>query len=205
MLESEKKLAHLVSLVGNSYAFSNRLAAAILRLPKGLDFSHLNVEVESTTTPNGGISTPNSSVVNLGQLDGSNLRRDVLNINGGAAPNIMHADSYLNIAGLNSSKERTRMGGPNKLNNGADSPPKEKIVYTTSSGTNLPRELCDQIGIFQLLRHSGTIDVWWLYDDGGLTILIPYILSLRSQFSSCKIRIFALTNHQMDMKAEEKK
>lgn len=39
----------------------------------------------------------------------------------------------------------------------------------------------------------------------GLTILIPYILSLRSQWSRCKIRIFALTNHQMELEVEEKK
>lgn len=70
---------------------------------------------------------------------------------------------------------------------------------------NVPKELLTQLGIFHSATHNGTIDVWWLYDDGGLTILIPYILSLRSQWSRCKIRIFALTNHQMELEVEEKK
>lgn len=69
----------------------------------------------------------------------------------------------------------------------------------------VPKELLNQLEIFNSNQHNGTIDVWWLYDDGGLTILIPYILSLRSQWSRCKIRIFALTNHQMELEIEEKK
>ena len=28
-------------------------------------------------------------------------------------------------------------------------------------------------------RRSGTVDVWWLYDDGGLTLLIPHIVMTR--------------------------
>lgn len=190
----------------SSYAFSSRLAAAILRLPKGLDFSDLNVEIDNIVSPNNGISTPNSSVVSLGHLEHgnhSNLRRDVLATSGGAAPNIMHADSYLNIVGLNSSKSASTINGQNS---GTETPPRDKkIIYKSSSGTVISKDLNEQIGIFHSVRHSGTIDVWWLYDDGGLTILIPYILSLRSQFSACKIRIFALTSHQIDAKVEEKK
>jgi hypothetical protein len=29
------------------------------------------------------------------------------------------------------------------------------------------------------VKRKGTIDVWWLYDDGGLTLLLPYILTTR--------------------------
>lgn len=39
-------------------------------------------------------------------------------------------------------------------------------------------------------RPKGTIDVWWLFDDGGLTILIPYLLSIHSHWKDCKLRIF---------------
>lgn len=35
-----------------------------------------------------------------------------------------------------------------------------------------------------------TIDVWWLFDDGGLTILLPYLLSTRKQWAGCRLRIF---------------
>lgn len=86
----------------------------------------------------------------------------------------------------------------------------EKSTYARSAcaektEATVPKELLTQLGIFHSTQHSGNIDVWWLYDDGGLTILIPYILSLRSQFSRCKIRIFALTNHQMELEIEERK
>ena len=39
-------------------------------------------------------------------------------------------------------------------------------------------------------KPKGTIDVWWLSDDGGLTILIPYFLSIHSFWKDCKLRIF---------------
>ncbi|XP_060071216.1 solute carrier family 12 member 3-like [Ylistrum balloti] len=39
-------------------------------------------------------------------------------------------------------------------------------------------------------KQYGTIDVWWLYDDGGLTLLIPYILSTRRKWKDCKLRVF---------------
>ena len=41
----------------------------------------------------------------------------------------------------------------------------------------------------------------WLYDDGGLTLLLPHILKTRKQFKHCKLRVFKLANHndQLDM------
>ena len=40
-------------------------------------------------------------------------------------------------------------------------------------------------------KQRGTIDVWWIYDDGGLTVLIPYLLSLHSAWKHCKLRFFS--------------
>ena len=34
------------------------------------------------------------------------------------------------------------------------------------------------------------IDVYWLFDDGGLTLLLPYLLTLRKYWSKAKIRLF---------------
>lgn len=91
----------IFSLFFCSYAFSNRLAVAILRLPNGLD---LSIDVDVDTTPPNGLSTPSNSYTNFNHLENGissgNLRKDLLqstqNQNGGAAT-IMHADSYLNI------------------------------------------------------------------------------------------------------------
>lgn len=38
----------------------------------------------------------------------------------------------------------------------------------------------------------------------GLTMLLPYILSLRSNYQNCKLRVFALS-HGKDEEMEEKK
>ncbi|KAL9968204.1 hypothetical protein ACROYT_G026551 [Oculina patagonica] len=40
-------------------------------------------------------------------------------------------------------------------------------------------------------KQRGTIDVWWLYDDGGLTVLIPYLLTLHRAWKNCKLRFFS--------------
>ncbi|KAJ3593093.1 hypothetical protein NHX12_005430 [Muraenolepis orangiensis] len=43
---------------------------------------------------------------------------------------------------------------------------------------------------FQKKQPKGTIDLWWLFDDGGLTLLLPYILTTRKKWKDCKLRIF---------------
>ncbi|KAM9766038.1 solute carrier family 12 member 1 [Menidia menidia] len=43
---------------------------------------------------------------------------------------------------------------------------------------------------FKKKQPKGTIDVWWMFDDGGLTLLLPYILTTRKKWKDCKLRIF---------------
>jgi len=38
-------------------------------------------------------------------------------------------------------------------------------------------------------ERTGRIDIWWLVDDGGLTLLIPYLLSKKKKWSQCKLRV----------------
>lgn len=78
-------------------------------------------------------------------------------------------------------------------------------MYSTQGGSSVPKATLDAIGLFHNKQNDGTIDVWWLYDDGGLTMLIPYIISMRSAWAACKIRVFALTNHKMELEVEERK
>lgn len=40
-------------------------------------------------------------------------------------------------------------------------------------------------------KQTGTVDVWWLYDDGGLTVMIPYLLALHRAWKACKLRFFS--------------
>ncbi|XP_064390223.1 solute carrier family 12 member 3-like isoform X2 [Halichondria panicea] len=43
---------------------------------------------------------------------------------------------------------------------------------------------------FEKSQEKGFIDVWWLYDDGGLAILLPFLLSRSQKWRKCKLRIF---------------
>lgn len=58
---------------------------------------------------------------------------------------------------------------------------------------------------FQNKKRTGTIDVWWLYDDGGLTLLLPYILTTRDQFVDCSLRVFTLANKRDELDRETRK
>ena len=49
-----------------------------------------------------------------------------------------------------------------------------------------------------------TIDIYWLYDDGGLTLLLPFILKMRSKFSKCHLRVFCLVDNIDNMEEETK-
>ncbi|XP_037671951.1 solute carrier family 12 member 3 isoform X11 [Choloepus didactylus] len=44
--------------------------------------------------------------------------------------------------------------------------------------------------IFQSEQGKKTIDIYWLFDDGGLTLLIPYLLGRRKRWSKCRVRVF---------------
>ncbi|XP_068616528.1 solute carrier family 12 member 1 [Brachionichthys hirsutus] len=51
-------------------------------------------------------------------------------------------------------------------------------------------KLLEASALFKKKQPKGTIDVWWLFDDGGLTLLLPYILTTRKKWKDSKLRIF---------------
>ncbi|KFD63013.1 hypothetical protein M514_24780 [Trichuris suis] len=61
-----------------------------------------------------------------------------------------------------------------------------------------------QLNVFKKKIKKAVIDVWWLYDDGGLTLLLPYLLTIdRSYLEGAKLRIF--TSATDPEKADEQK
>ena len=78
-------------------------------------------------------------------------------------------------------------------------------MYRGPGGAALPRAVVDNLTRFQQKQKEGRIDVWWLYDDGGLTILLPYILSQRSQYSSTSLRVFTLASSQGELGQEQRR
>ncbi|XP_035891266.1 bumetanide-sensitive sodium-(potassium)-chloride cotransporter-like [Anopheles stephensi] len=166
--------------------FDNRMSLAILRLPNGLDQSHLSSDL-----------TSDASFGTVANVSLSSLEQII-----DAAPpahKLMYVDSNL---GLLSSKKSLPKGETTKESPSNTS--RDSIACSTRNGSCLPLELHDRLNVFHHKQPKGTIDVWWLYDDGGLTMLIPYILSLRSKWANCKVRVFALTNQQKELELEQK-
>ncbi|XP_059061595.1 bumetanide-sensitive sodium-(potassium)-chloride cotransporter [Achroia grisella] len=186
-------------------AFENRLAVAIVRVAGGLD--HGTAVEEATATPAGGHTATSSGSGDL------RVRR--------GPSNIMHADSDLDIRSPDS-QPTSRNNLTSLLNmpitrsytiSEKDTKEKKKdkkmdfhrqIVYKTSNGLEISKDQLSQMSLFQKKQEAGTLDVWWLYDDGGLTILLPYIISQRSSWANCKLRIFALANRRHEMELEER-
>merc|ERR1712242_437804 len=40
------------------------------------------------------------------------------------------------------------------------------------------------------------VDVWWMIDDGGLCMLIPYIMKLHKFWSRCKLRLLMVAEEE---------
>ena len=82
---------------------------------------------------------------------------------------------------------------------------RDKMMTLTSNGDNMFDEailhnLSQQRGPRK--QKEGTIDVYWLYDTGGLTLLLPFIINSRALFAKCRLRVFVLANKDMDLKEQ---
>lgn len=79
-----------------------------------------------------------------------------------------------------------------KPQNEEEDEPEDKVDETTKLTERVePEKAADEVPEVAFKeKPKGTIDVWWLFDDGGLTILIPYLLSIHSYWKDCKLRIF---------------
>ncbi|XP_055901935.1 bumetanide-sensitive sodium-(potassium)-chloride cotransporter isoform X1 [Eupeodes corollae] len=180
-------------------AFSLRMGVAILRVPDGLDFSELNHEIR---TPAPAI---NGNALNHLQSQGvANMTIPHMQ----ATSDILHVDSNLNLPGMISATSTLTVPQPPPMPNMSNlkklQTTNDSIIYSTKGGSELPKDILDAVTVFARKQPKGTIDVWWMYDDGGLTMLLPYIISMRSNWSNCKLRVFALTNRRLDLEEEEK-
>lgn len=81
---------------------------------------------------------------------------------------------------------------------------KRRSIFTGQDGNLIPSTVLNDINVFKQKKQQGVIDVWWLYDDGGLTLLIPVILKTRKQFADCQLRVFALGSKVDDLDSETK-
>ncbi|XP_046634321.1 bumetanide-sensitive sodium-(potassium)-chloride cotransporter-like [Daphnia pulicaria] len=212
-------------------AFDIYLSLAILRAPEGLDFSGLIAESYITPIPVP-IAVPGEQdaipTVSADVADGSaslkpsastasgwsekktlNQSQESLHSHGSSAEqtppgtpamkraNDLQADS---LAGSTAVVNHTGLGLKKNKKKGS-----RENLFTDPSGNPLPKELLNSVTLFQRKQKKGIIDVWWLYDDGGLTLLLPYILTTRPNWSSCKLRVFCLANRKEELDSEQRR
>ncbi|GMR58881.1 hypothetical protein PMAYCL1PPCAC_29076, partial [Pristionchus mayeri] len=71
--------------------------------------------------------------------------------------------------------------------------------------TEEQKALLNSISKFQRKIKRGVIDVWWLYDDGGLTLLIPHLLTIpKSYLEGSKLRVFTISTSSRTMEQEQR-
>lgn len=182
-------------------AFDQRLSVCIVKLANGLDYSRITEEEDPAFQSSADLTLNHSP-------SRPDLRSSVL------SARLMHADSNLSISHIavqdsivssfsmasvpSVGSRDTSKKLKNKKRKAID-----KILYTSPSGKELPRDVLENMAVFKT-KQKGTIDVWWLYDDGGLTMLLPYIISTRTAWQQCKLRVFALTNNTQEAETETK-
>ncbi|KAK6107182.1 Amino acid permease family protein [Brugia pahangi] len=76
------------------------------------------------------------------------------------------------------------------------------VCYSVGNSADISTNQ-EKVNIFHQRIRKGRIDVWWLYDDGGLTLLIPHLLRLpKSYLEDAELYIFTFTTCA---KTDEKK
>uniref|UniRef100_UPI0037E96654 solute carrier family 12 member 7-like isoform X2 n=1 Tax=Semicossyphus pulcher TaxID=241346 RepID=UPI0037E96654 len=105
-------------------------------------------------------------------------------------------------AGLGGMKHNTvLMAWPAGWRQARDSSARRNFIETVRETTSAHQALMvakniDHFPSNQERLKEGNIDVWWIVHDGGLLMLLPFLLSQHKVWRKCKMRIFTVA--QMD-------
>lgn len=165
-----------------SEAFDRHLALGILRVPGGLDFSKYGAVTDITAC----FDEKSNSFISMEHMgDSASSSNPALSLSKGASSPDTSPSA---------SPELQRRAGCQR-----------GLQTREEHGRHeIPKDILTNVNRFQRKQKRGTIDVWWLYDDGGLTMLLPYILSTRSQWRNCRLRVFALANRKDQLDREQR-
>ena len=53
-------------------------------------------------------------------------------------------------------------------------------------------------------KPNGNIDIWWLFDDGGLSLLIPHLVSLNKKYKDSNLRVFFMSKSANNLDDERR-
>ncbi|XP_062336797.1 solute carrier family 12 member 7-like isoform X1 [Osmerus eperlanus] len=103
-------------------------------------------------------------------------------------------------AGLGGMKHNAvLMAWPGGWKQAQDSYPWKNFIETVRETTSAHQALLvakniDHFPSNQARLGQGTIDVWWIVHDGGLLMLLPFLLRQHKVWRKCKMRIFTVAN-----------
>uniref|UniRef100_A0A672JVK7 Solute carrier family 12 member 2 n=1 Tax=Sinocyclocheilus grahami TaxID=75366 RepID=A0A672JVK7_SINGR len=154
-------------------AFDLQFGVVLLRLKEGLDISHIQDEILTSQVKAPGMKDLLVSI-NIKDFDSDSSKPSSKSTSCQSSPLIFRGQKIMTCLD-------SRSDGTHSLQNTKKlpmqlSPADEKLLTASQQ--------------FQKKQSKGTIDVWWLFDDGGLTLLIPYLLTNKNKWRDCKIRVF---------------
>ncbi|XP_006008712.1 solute carrier family 12 member 2 [Latimeria chalumnae] len=154
-------------------AFDFQYGVVVFRLKEGLDVSHLQGQEEL-----------------LASHEKSPASKDVV-------VNLDHSKDLDADSSKPSSKSASESSSPavHKDEEEDGKAPTQPLLKKEPKAPSTPLNVADQklldaSCLFRKKQGRGTIDVWWLFDDGGLTLLIPFLLTTKKKWKECKIRVF---------------
>ncbi|XP_003216468.2 solute carrier family 12 member 2 isoform X1 [Anolis carolinensis] len=148
-------------------AFDIQYGVVVIRLREGLDISHLQGQEEV-----------------LSSQEKSPVTKDIIvNVDYSKKPETVTSKPVSEKAPIHKEEEEDVKT------------PTQPLLKKDPKGLPIPLNLTDQRLLdassqFQKKQGKNNIDVWWLFDDGGLTLLIPYLLTTKKKWKDCKIRVF---------------
>nr|WJN00280.1 putative sodium-potassium-chloride cotransporter [Conger myriaster] len=150
--------------------FDFQYGAVVIRLKEGLDISHIQGQDDLLSS----------------QEKSTGMKDVIVSID-------MSKDSD-GDSSKPSSKATTAQNSPAIPKDDEDDV-KAPMLKKDKKSPTVPLNVADQRLLeasqqFQKKQGKGTVDVWWLFDDGGLTLLIPYLLTNKKRWKDCRIRVF---------------
>ena len=186
-------------------AFEMHLAVGVLRINGGLDISNKGdgvADLVSQLSRQNKISQPSDSSLNFDDRCGSKSSvdsgvEDSRDANSTPDLSIPVIPNDLDV-NQNSEGVLNRILKRSKLTF-VENHPQTNQLFGRNGNPICNEDVVNSMTQFRCKEHKeGAIDVYWLYDDGGLTLLLPHILSTRAKFHKCKLRVFFLSNQKSE-------
>uniref|UniRef100_A0A673W3U8 Solute carrier family 12 member 7-like n=1 Tax=Salmo trutta TaxID=8032 RepID=A0A673W3U8_SALTR len=113
-----------------------------------------------------------------------------------ASSNLRDGFSHLiQTAGLGGMKHNTvLMAWPGTWKQSNDPVSWKNFIDHTKTVLTLAQDVYSSSFLPVPSTETGTIDVWWVVHDGGLLMLLPFLLRQHKVWRKCKMRIFTVAN-----------